>query len=219
MKYILPLVTLLSCVGSASAHQLAFNELTPVSTAIKTEITFELSEMDMIKQYHYRAQYFDIEKWMMSKQLTLHNDHAAATHGAPQSMNTRQMQQPEVEIDELGGFHGVIDPFTKLQGNNVNSPDLNSVTNRINIAGLVAVSMCNAYASINIKDQNNNLMPKFIAPNSFLVGIDPATAQQSDYSLSEGIKFSCVYKNVLKPVVRDSVHDIKLQQPLLKKGG
>ena len=55
MKYILPLVTLLSCVGSASAHQLAFNELTPVSAAIKTEITFELSEMDMIKQYHYRC--------------------------------------------------------------------------------------------------------------------------------------------------------------------
>lgn len=215
MKYILPLVTLLSCVGSASAHQLAFNELTPVSAAIKTEITFELSEMDMIKQYHYRAQYFDIEKWMMSKQLTLHNDHVAAS----QSMNTRQMQQPEVEIDDLGGFHGVIDPFTKLQDNNVNSPDLNSVTNRINIAGLVAVSMCNAYASINIKDQNNNLMPKFIAPNSFLVGINPATAQQSDYRLTEGLTFSCVYKNVLKPVVRDSVREIKLQQPLLKKGG
>jgi hypothetical protein len=215
MKYILPLVTLLSCAGSASAHQLAFNELTPVSAAIKTEITFELSEMDMIKQYHYRAQYFDIEKWMMSKQLTLHNDHVAAS----QSMNTRQMQQPEAEIDELGGFHGVIDPFTKLQDNNVNSPDLNSVTNRINIAGLVAVSMCNAYASINIKDQNNNLMPKFIAPNSFLVGINPATAQQSDYRLTEGLTFSCVYKNVLKPVVRDSVREIKLQQPLLKKGG
>lgn len=215
MKYILPLVTLLSCAGSASAHQLAFNELTPVSAAIKTEITFELSEMDMIKQYHYRAQYFDIEKWMMSKQLTLHNDHVAAS----QSMNTRQMQQPETEIDELGGFHGVIDPFTKLQDNNVISPDLNSVTNRINIAGLVAVSMCNAYASINIKDQNNNLMPKFIAPNSFLVGINPATAQQSDYRLAEGLTFSCVYKSVLKPVVRDSVREIKLQQPLLKKGG
>ncbi|MGI2171917.1 hypothetical protein ACROAE_17300 [Shewanella sp. MF05960] len=215
MKYVLPLVTLLSCAGSASAHQLAFNELTPVSAAIKTEITFELSEMDMIKQYHYRAQYFDIEKWMMSKQLTLHNDHVAAS----QSMNTRQLLQPEVEIDDLGGFHGVIDPFTKLQDNNVNSPDLNSVTNRINIAGLVAVSMCNAYASINIKDQNNNLMPKFIAPNSFLVGINPATAQQSDYRLTEGLTFSCVYKNVLKPVVRDSVREIKLQQPLLKKGG
>ncbi|GGP49371.1 hypothetical protein GCM10009347_15550 [Shewanella algicola] len=217
MKYILPLVTLLSCASSASAHQLAFNELTPVSAAIKTEITFELSEMDMIKQYHYRAQYFDIEKWMMSKQLVLHNDHVAASDA--QSTQTKQLQQPIVELEEYGGFHGVIDPFTKLQDNNANSPDLNSVTNRINIAGLVAVSMCNAYASINIKDQNNNLMPKFIAPNSFLVGINPETAQQSDYRLTEGLTFSCVYKNVLKPVVRDSVREIKLQQPLLKKGG
>ncbi|WP_282110123.1 hypothetical protein [Shewanella algicola] len=217
MKYILPLVTLLSCASSASAHQLAFNELTPVSAAIKTEITFELSEMDMIKQYHYRAQYFDIEKWMMSKQLVLHSDHVAASDA--QSTQTKLLQQPIVELEEYGGFHGVIDPFTKLQDNNANSPDLNSVTNRINIAGLVAVSMCNAYASINIKDQNNNLMPKFIAPNSFLVGINPETAQQSDYRLTEGLTFSCVYKNVLKPVVRDSVREIKLQQPLLKKGG
>ncbi|MGX9461306.1 hypothetical protein ACWXWU_08690 [Shewanella sp. A14] len=218
MKHTLTLMTLLSCVGSVSAHQLAFNDLTPVNTAIKTEVTFELSEMDIVKQYHYRAQFFDIERWMLSKQVSLHNDHAAVADGASQPMQTRLLQQPEIEIEEYGGFHGVIDPFNKLQ-QSTNSPSLNTVANRINIAGLVAVSMCNAYAAINIKDENNNLMPKFIAPNSFLVGLNPATAQQSDYVLAEGITFSCVYKKGLKPLVRERVNKAKLLQPVMKKGG
>ncbi|MCT8988209.1 hypothetical protein [Shewanella phaeophyticola] len=173
--------------------------------------------MDIIKEYHYRAQYFDIERWMLSKQLVLHNDHVVASDA--QSIQVKQLQQPDLELEEYGGFHGVIDPFTKLQGNNIATTNLNSVTNRVNIAGLVAVSMCNAYASINAADKNNGLMPKFISPNSFLVGINPATANQSDYMLAEGIKFNCVSKRMTKPLPRERVSDIKLTQPILKKGG
>ncbi|MCT8988210.1 hypothetical protein [Shewanella phaeophyticola] len=44
MKHTLTLLTLLGCISSASAHQLAFSDLTPANTAVKTEVSFELSE-------------------------------------------------------------------------------------------------------------------------------------------------------------------------------
>jgi hypothetical protein len=197
--------------GGSSAHQLAFDKLTPGHKATRTVVSFDLNEQDIINQYHFRAKYFDIEKWMESKNLVLKMDHLANVEIANHGVHTKQLQEPEVILDDQGGFHGTVDPFNK--SNNLtghSGGDVNSVVNRVNIAGLVAVSMCNAYASVNIKQDSYHLTPKFIAPVSLLQGINPSTAELSDYSLSEGVKFNCVSMTVhARPLPKESIKDFK----------
>ena len=211
MKRILTLASLLLIAGGSSAHQLAFDKLTPGHKATRTVVSFDLDEQDIINEYHFRAKYFDIEKWMMSKNLVLKMNHLANVEIANHGVHTKQLQEPEVILDDQGGFHGAIDPFNK--SNNLtghSGGEVNSVANRVNIAGLVAVSMCNAYASVNIKQASYHLTPKFIAPVSLLQGINPSTAELSDYSLSEGVKFNCVSQIVhARPLPKESIKDFK----------
>ena len=211
MKRILTLASLLLIAGGSSAHQLAFDKLTPGHKATRTVVSFDLNEQEIINQYHFRAKYFDIEKWMESKSLVLKMNHLANVEIAHHGVHTKQLQEPEVIVDDQGGFHGAIDPFNK--SNNLtghSGGEVNSVANRVNIAGLVAVSMCNAYASVNIKQASYHLTPKFIAPVSLLQGINPSTAELSDYSLSEGVKFNCVSQIVhARPLPKESIKDFK----------
>ncbi|WP_394392463.1 hypothetical protein [Shewanella woodyi] len=211
IKRNLALVSLFIVAGTASAHQLAFDKLTPSHKRMQTVVSFELNEEEIINQYHFRAKYFDIEKWMMSKNLVLKADHLTNGEVAHHGVHTKQLQEPEVILDDQGGFHGAIDPFNKINNLTGNSGgEINTVVNRVNIAGLVAVSICNAYTSVNIKQASYHLTPKFIAPVSLLQGINPSTAELSDYSLSEGVKFSCVHPiDVAKPLPRESIKDVK----------
>lgn len=211
MKRILTLASLLLIAGGSSAHQLAFDKLTPGHKATRTVVSFDLNEQDIINQYHFRAKYFDIEKWMESKNLVLKMDHLANVEIAHHGVHTKQLQEPEVILNDQGSFHYMVDPFNKTQNLTGHSGgEVNSVVNRVNIAGLVAVSMCNAYASVNIKQASYHLTPKFIAPVSLLQGLNPSTAELSDYSLSEGGKFNCVSMTVnAKPLPKESIKDFK----------
>ena len=211
MKRILTLASLLLIAGGSSAHQLAFDKLTPGHKATRTVVSFDLDEQDIINEYHFRAKYFDIEKWMESKNLVLRMDHLANVEIANHGVHTKQLQEPEVILNDQGGFHHTVDPFNKSQNLTGHSGgEVNSVVNRVNIAGLVAVSMCNAYASVNIKQDSYHLTPKFVAPISLLQGINPSTAELSNYSLSEGVKFNCVSQIVhARPLPKESIKDFK----------
>ncbi|MEC4725792.1 hypothetical protein HWQ46_09575 [Shewanella sp. D64] len=211
MKKILTLASLLLIAGGSSAHQLAFDKLTPGHKATRTVVSFDLNEQEIINQYHFRAKYFDIEKWMESQNLVLKMDHLANVEIANHGVHTKQLQEPEIILNDQGGFHGAIDPFNKSNNLTGNSGgEVNSVVNRVNIAGLVAVSMCNAYASVNIKQASYHLTPQFIAPVSLLQGINPSTAELSDYSLSEGVKFNCVSQiDHARPMPKESIKDFK----------
>jgi hypothetical protein len=213
MKRILTLASLLLIAGGSSAHQLAFDKLTPGHKATRTVVSFDLDEQDIINEYHFRAKYFDIEKWMMSKNLVLRMDHLANVEVANHGVQTKQLQVPDViEIeDQDENIHFTVDPYNKSNNlTGISGGEVNSVANRVNIAGLVAVSMCNAYASVNIKQASYHLTPKFIAPVSLLQGINPSTAELSDYSLSEGVKFNCVSQIVhARPLPKESIKDFK----------
>lgn len=191
--------------GVANAHLLAFDKLTPANKTANVVTSFQLTEQEIVDQFHYRAKFFEGEKWMLSKNIQLVDNHYYGQHAqqiAVQKASQKSLQNNQADIDIIMPMHELVDPpYAKAP---------NSPTNQLNITGLVAISMCNAYKSINIKNNTPNLVPKFKAPLSFIQGIDPNNNSNSQYKLSDGISFDCVYySKKMKAISKDSIKALK----------
>lgn len=203
--------------GAANAHLLAFNKLSPTNKHAKVVTSFELNEQEIIKQFHFRSKFFEVEKWMVSQNVVLTDNHYHGQHANTVATKNQQkalQTHSEIEIDKDPVVHDLIDPFymtiSNSSSNNGNTQQANNAVNKINIAGFVAVSMCNAYSSINIKNNMQNLVPRFKAPLSFVQGMVPKNSDNSNYDLSQGIAFDCVYHTrAVKPIVRKRAKSIK----------
>ena len=218
----------------ANAHLLAFDKLTPANKTANVVTSFQLTKQEIVDQFHYRAKFFEIERWMLSKNIQLVDNHYYGQHAqqmaaqrASQQSSQGSLQTNQGDVDIIMGMHYLIDPAVANAPNNTtkmhylidpavaNAP--NNTTNQLNIAGFVAVSMCNAYKSINIKNNTPNLVPKFKAPLSFIQGIDPKNKDISQYKLSDGISFDCVYyKQKSNSIYKEKIKAIKAPRSMSK---
>ena len=200
-------------MSSVHAHLLAFNKLSPANKQAIVVTSFQLNKQQIIKEFHFRSKFFQVEKWMVSQKVVLADNHYYGAHAqAIQNMSQQKALQTgqAIEIDKEPPIHRLIDPMNKqtINGNNQE----NSTLNKINIAGFAAVSMCNAYASLHSSKKYTNLVPRFKAPLSLLQGMKPNNHHDSGYDLAQGVSFDCVYHSKkLKPISIKNKKALKMQ--------
>ncbi|MEL0648846.1 hypothetical protein V6248_15570 [Pseudoalteromonas agarivorans] len=203
---------LVAVSANVNAHLLAFDKLTTNQKNIRVVTSFEMNKEEIIEEFHLRSKYFEVEKWMMSQNILLDDNHFSGQH-ANQIASTKALATSTVNVIEVPPIHDLIDPFNSRNQNS--SANDNTPINKLNIAGFAAVSMCNAHASVNYKAKLPNLVPRFNGPQTLVDAIYSRGTKPITYELSHGLSFECVYvaKNI-KPIYEKKRSSIKTVQKI-----
>jgi len=208
----LSISALVAVSANVNAHLLAFDKLTTNQKNITVVTSFEMNKEEIIEEFHLRSKYFEVEKWMMSQNILLDDNHFSGQH-AEQIASTKALATSTVNVIEVPPIHDLIDPFNSRNQNS--SANDNTPINKLNIAGFAAVSMCNAHASVNYKAKLPNLVPRFKGPQTLVDAIYSRGTKPITYELSHGLSFECVYvaKNI-KPIYEKKRSSIKTVQKI-----
>jgi len=208
----LSISALVAVPANVKAHLLAFDKLTTNQKNITVVTSFEMNKEEIIEEFHLRSKYFEVEKWMMSQNILLDDNHFSGQH-ANQIASTKALATSTVNVIEVPPIHDLIDPFNSRNQNS--SANDNTPINKLNIAGFAAVSMCNAHASVNYKAKLPNLVPRFNGPQTLVDAIYSRGTKPIKYELSHGLSFECVYvaKNI-KPIYEKKRSSIKTVQKI-----
>ncbi|MEL0633568.1 hypothetical protein V6237_12360 [Pseudoalteromonas carrageenovora] len=208
----LSISALVAVSANVNAHLLAFDKLTTNQQNIRVVTSFEMNKEEIIEEFHLRSKYFEVEKWMMSQNILLDDNHFSGQH-ANQIASTKALASSTVNVIEVPPIHDLIDPFNSRNQNS--SANDNTPINKLNIAGFAAVSVCNAHASVNYKAKLPNLVPRFNGPQTLVDAIYSRGTKPITYELSHGLSFECVYvaKNI-KPIYEKKRSTIKTVQKI-----
>ena len=199
---------------NVNAHLLAFDKLTMDQKNITVVTSFEMNKEEIIEEFHLRSKYFEVEKWMMSQNISLDDNHFSGQH-ANQIASTKALTTSTVNIIEVPPIHDLIDPFNSR--NQSSSANGNTPINKLNIAGFAAVSMCNAHASVNYKAKLPSLVPRFTGPQTLIDAIYSKGTKPMTYELSHGLSFECVHvAKSIKPILEEKRRSMKAVSKTIK---
>lgn len=131
-------------------------------------VTFELSEQDLIVSLDLQQAQFEM------KTLTKRS----GANNKAQEYKRIGKTICDFESGSVQKTCGVFDDFSKARS--------------------VAISKCDAYASLYSSQYKNGLIPQFIGPNSFTDGVTATQDHHDNYKLVDGLHFNCVVLKLKK---------------------